>query len=164
VGGVRGYPRGGAQSMHSTSRRREELRKQGLCTVGRAQTCFAVGPCARMHGCRAADKDIVAWQHTNMPQVHCYERPPVNKSPGVGGPRGAPRRGGGRYQHFEEIVGALRAQLLSARIHAYCFHKIWDVSRIGRLEIGGARVRPEAGVNQLRSQIGGNSLGEGGGS
>ena len=29
--------------------------------------------------------------------------------------------GGERYQHFEEIVGTLRAQFLSVRIHAYGF-------------------------------------------
>jgi hypothetical protein len=47
--------------------------------------------------------------------VGSYEGPPVNKCPGVnkpppGGPPGAARGGGERYQHFEETVGALRAQ------------------------------------------------------
>ena len=75
-------------------------------------------------------------------------------------PRG-PEEGGERYQHFEEIVCALRAQIFRSELMHIGFQWILEVSRIGSLEIGvGARVR-EAGVNKLRAKIGGNSLGDG---
>ena len=76
-----------------------------------------------------------------------YEGPPVNKCPGVskpppGGPRGAPRRAGERYQHFEEIVGALRAQIFRSEFMHIGFQWLLVVSRVGSLEIGvEARVR-----------------------
>ena len=96
-----------------------------------------------------------------------YEGPPVNKSPGVKytSPRGPPRgpeEGGEHYQHFEEIVGALRAQFFMSEFLHIGFQWILKIFRIGSLEIGvRARVRV-AGVNKLRAKIGGNSLGEGG--
>ena len=96
-----------------------------------------------------------------------YEGPPVNKSPGVnkpppGGAPGGPEEGGERYQHFEEIAGALRARIFQPEIMHAGFQWILVVSWVGSLEIGvGARVR-RAVVNKLRSKIGVKSLGEGG--
>jgi hypothetical protein len=71
-----------------------------------------------------------------------YERPPINKRPSVtkpppGGPRGDPEEGGKRYQHVQEIVGALRAQFFRSEFMHIGFQWILDVSRIGSLEIGG---------------------------
>ena len=62
-----------------------------------------------------------------------YEGPPANKSPGVnkppppGGPRGGPEEGGERYQHFEEIVGALRAQIFRSELTHTVFQRFFDV-------------------------------------
>jgi hypothetical protein len=95
-----------------------------------------------------------------------YEGPPVNKSPGVhkpppGGPRGGPEEGGGRYQHFAEIVGALRAQVLRSESMHIGFHMILEVSWVGSLEI---RVGGEGpgwlGLITFGPKIAGNSLEE----
>jgi hypothetical protein len=78
------------------------------------------------------------------------------------------------YQHFAEMVGALRAPTFSVRIHgafsrecevsgSFEVSLILEVSRIGSLDIGVARVRPEAGYNKLLPKVGGNSGGRGGG-
>jgi hypothetical protein len=65
----------------------------------------------------------------------------LNKTPPPGGAPGA----GGAYQHFAEIVGALRAQVFSVRLRAYCFLMDLGVSRIGSLEIGGERPSGDGG-------------------
>ena len=83
----------------------------------------------------------------------------INLPPGA---PGGPREGGECYQHFEEIVGALRAHFFRSELMHMGFHMILVVSWVGSLEIRvGARV-PGAGVNKPRPQIGGKSLGEGG--
>jgi hypothetical protein len=61
-----------------------------------------------------------------------YEGPPVNKSPGVNqpppwGPPGGPEENGERYQHFEEIVGALRAQIFRSELMRMGFQWIFEV-------------------------------------
>jgi hypothetical protein len=97
-----------------------------------------------------------------------YEGPLVNKSPGVNkpplrGPPKGPEEGTERYQHFEEIVGALRVQIFRAELmHNYGFSMNCDgfLGRKPRNRVA-AKVRG-AGVNKLRAKIGGNSLGAGG--
>ena len=70
-----------------------------------------------------------------------YEGPPINKGPGVnkpppGGPLGAPRKTGGRYQHFEEIVGALRAQIFRSEKMHIVFQRIFEVFASGASKSG----------------------------
>ena len=52
-----------------------------------------------------------------------YEGPPLNKSQGVliNLPPGGPEEGGERYQHFAEIVGALRAQIFRSELMRVVF-------------------------------------------
>ena len=70
---------------------------------------------------------------------------------GPGGPPrgpfgGGPEGGGERYQHFEEIVGALRTQIFRSEFMHIGFQLILVVSWVGSLEIGvGARVRGGGG-------------------
>ena len=68
----------------------------------------------------------------STPPYAPYEGPPVNKSPGVnkpppGGPPGGPEESGERYQNFEEIVGALRAQIFQSELMHIRFQWILEV-------------------------------------
>jgi hypothetical protein len=70
-----------------------------------------------------------------------YERPPVNKSPGVNKPRppgapGAPEEGGERYQHIEEIAGALRAQFCRPELMRIVFLMMFEVFASGASKSG----------------------------
>ena len=47
-----------------------------------------------------------------------------------------PEEGGERYQHFEEIVGALRAQIFRSELMHLGFQWILVVAWVGSLEIG----------------------------
>jgi hypothetical protein len=67
----------------------------------------------------------------------------INLPPGA---RRGPKEGGECYQHFEEVVGALRAQVVQFELMHMGFQWILVVSWVGSLEIGvGARVRGGGG-------------------
>jgi hypothetical protein len=70
-----------------------------------------------------------------------YGGPPVIKArvftnlpPGA--PEGGPEEGGGRYQHFEEIVGALRAQFFRSELMHVVFQLFFEVFASGASKSG----------------------------
>jgi hypothetical protein len=69
--------------------------------------------------------------------LHCTTRDlRLIKATSPRGTPGAPEEGGERYRHFEEIAGALRAQIFGSELMHIGFQRILEVSRVGSLEIG----------------------------